>query len=122
SLDSTDEMWQSAFNLAAHRQLGACIQLIDLNTTTSLHALGIIKLLALKIKHHYALSGYSDTQALLILVEENIGKVLGNYISDWGQSMQNLIVIDEVPHRNAHFVNVGRLHQQMVPVSFFGMH
>ena len=122
SLDSTDEMWQSAFNLAAHRQLGACIQLIDLNTTTSFHALDIIKSLALKIKHHYALSGYSHTQALLILVEENIGKVLGNYISDWGQSMQNLIVIDEVPHRNAHFVNVGRLHQQMVPVSFFGMH
>lgn len=122
SLDSTDEMWQNAFNLAAHRQLGACIQLIDLNTTTSLHALDIIKLLALKIKHHYALSGYADTQALLILVEENIGKVLGNYISGWGQSMQNLIVIDEVPHRDAHFVNVGRLHQQMVPVSFFGMH
>ncbi len=122
SLDSADEMWQSAFNLAAHRQLGACIQLIDLNTTTSFHALDIIKSLALKIKHHYALSGYSNTQALLILVEENIGKVLGNYISDWGQSMQNLIVIDEVPHRDAHFVNVGRLHQQMVPVSFFGMH
>ena len=122
SLDSADEMWQSAFNLAAHRQLGACIQLIDLNTTTSFHALDIIKSLALKIKHHYALSGYSHTQALLILVEENIGKVLGNYISDWGQSMQNLIVIDEVPHRDAHFVNVGRLHQQMVPVSFFGMH
>jgi len=32
------------------------------------------------------------------------------------------VVIDEVPIRNAHFVNIGRVHQQIVPISFFGLH
>jgi ethanolamine utilization protein EutA len=122
AINSPSADWQSAFNLAANRKLGACIQIVDLKTTAAPMTLANIKLLAQTIKQHYARSTYSDGQTLLILLEANIGKVLGNYISDWGQAMPNLIVIDEIPIRHAHFVNVGRVHQQLVPISFFGLH
>jgi ethanolamine utilization protein EutA (predicted chaperonin) len=58
---------------------------------------------------------------LIILVETNIGKALGNYICDWGQLDYNLIVIDEVALRSAQFAHIGRVHQGMIPVSFFGL-
>jgi ethanolamine utilization protein EutA len=120
ALNNTDVHWHHAFALAAGRELGACIQIISLNTSPQ--SVENIRQLADKIKQHFVTSHYNASEPLLILVEDNIGKVLGNYISDWGQSMQNLIVIDEVALRHAHFVNVGSMHQQIVPVSFFGMH
>jgi ethanolamine utilization protein EutA len=56
-----------------------------------------------------------------LLLEADVGKVLGNYASDWGRSGVDLIVIDEVPVRDAQFVNVGRARDGIVPVSFYGM-
>ena len=120
ALNRSDTQWQHAFSIATNRQLGACIQIISLNSTNP--TLDNIRLLADKIKKYFECSCYEVNKPLLFLVEDNIGKVLGNYISDWGQSMQNIIVIDEVALRHAHFVNVGRMHQNIVPVSFFGMH
>jgi ethanolamine utilization protein EutA len=122
ALNNSDDQWQHAFTLAANQKLGACIQVINIKTIDDNQSLDNIRLLAKKIKHHFFSSHYDVAKPLLILVEDNIGKVLGNYVSEWGKSMQSLIVIDEVPLRNAHFVNVGRIHQQMVPVSFFGMY
>ena len=78
--------------------------------------------LANMIQAHFLSSLYPENQPLVILVEANIGKALGQYCSKWGEIMQNLIVIDEVPLRHAQFLHIGRLHQQMLPVSFFGMH
>ena len=114
--DSTIEQWTSAFTLAAKRQGGACIQV-----TAADYSLQQVRTLASQIKHALQSSQYSPSQLLVILVEANIGKVLGNYISDWGQLDYNLMVIDEVALRDAHFVHVGRLHQGMISVSFFGL-
>ena len=122
AFNNTDHQWEQAFELASKHQIGACIQIINFNAQTDSQSINNIKLLANKIRFNFFNSYYEATKPLLILVENNIGKVLGNYISDWGQSMQNLIVIDEVPLRNAHFVNLGRMHQKLVPVSFFGIH
>jgi ethanolamine utilization protein EutA len=58
---------------------------------------------------------------IVLLLEADVGKVLGNYASDWGRSGVELIVIDEVPERDAQFVNVGRPRDGIVPVSFYGM-
>lgn len=122
SLQSPNEQWQRAFSLAAKHELGACIQIKGIDALNHDKLLDETRALAQKIKAHCLANQMTNTQPLLILTEANIGKTLGNYISDWGQCMQNMIVIDEVPLRNAHFVNIGRLHQQLVPVSFFGMH
>ena len=58
---------------------------------------------------------------LVLLLESNIGKTLGNYLSNWGQRPESLLVIDEIPDRQAQFIHVGRPLKQVVPVSFFGM-
>ena len=116
ALDSPKEQWRSAFTLAARRQHGACIQISACNNT-----LEQVRALAIQIKHALHTSKYAPTQPLVILVEANIGKALGNYVSDWGQLDYNLIVIDELPTRDAHFVHIGRMHQGMIPVSFYGL-
>ncbi len=113
--DNAMEQWHSAFTLAAKCRHGACIQITTANTLEQIRAL------AQKISNCMHTSKYEPSLPLLILVEANIGKALGNYISNWGQSMQNVIVIDEVVLRDAHFVHIGRLHQQMIPVSFYGL-
>jgi ethanolamine utilization protein EutA len=58
---------------------------------------------------------------IVILVPGNYGQALGNYASNWRQEPFPLIVIDEIPDRQAHFVNIGRLHNTIVPVSFYGV-
>ena len=114
--DSAIEQWHSAFELAAKHQHGTCIQIMATE-----YSLEQVHALALQIRNALQASQYAPLQPLLILVEANIGKALGNYVSDWGQSQYNLMVIDEVVLRDAHFVHVGRVHQGMIPVSFFGL-
>jgi ethanolamine utilization protein EutA len=58
---------------------------------------------------------------LVLLVRENLGKVLGHYATEWGGLPVNLVVIDEVPARDARFARVGCPRQQVVPVSFYGL-
>ncbi len=60
-------------------------------------------------------------QPLVVLVPHNYGQALGNYASNWRQEAFQFIVIDEIPDRQAHFVNIGRLHNNIVPVSFYGV-
>ena len=114
--DSAIEQWTSTFTLAAKRQSGACIQVLAAD-----YSLQQVRGLASQIKRALQYSQYSPSQLLIILVEANIGKALGNYISDWGQLDYNLMVIDEVALRDAHFVHIGRTHQGMIPVSFYGL-
>ncbi len=121
NLAMPDAQWRNAFTLAAKHQHGACIQVELENKASQPVSLNEVQALAQKIKYSIIVSEYAPSQPLLILTEANIGKALGNYICDWGQSMQNIIVIDEVPLRSAHFVHVGRLQQHMIPVSFFGL-
>lgn len=113
--DSTVDQWHSAFTLAANCQQGACIQISASNTLKQTRAF------AAQIRHALQASKYVPCKPLVILVDTNIGKALGNYICDWGQSQYNLIVIDEVTLRNAQFVHIGRAHQGMIPVSFYGL-
>lgn len=58
---------------------------------------------------------------LIVLVPYNCGKSLGNYATDWRRLSANVVVIDEIPDRNAHFVNIGRIRNNIVPVSFYGV-
>jgi ethanolamine utilization protein EutA len=102
--------------LAAKRQQGACIQITACNNT-----LEQVRALATLIKHALHTSINAPSQPIVILVEANIGKALGNYISNWGQLDYNLIVIDEVALRDEHFVHIGRTQQGMIPVSFYGL-
>ncbi len=58
---------------------------------------------------------------LVLLVSENLGKVLGHYVTEWGALPLNLVVIDEIARRDAQYVQIGRLRDQVVPVSLYGL-
>ncbi len=58
---------------------------------------------------------------IVLLVPHNCGKSLGNYATGWRKSSADILVIDEIPDRNAHFVNIGRIRNNIVPVSFYGV-
>lgn len=58
---------------------------------------------------------------IVVLVDCNIGKSLGAYATQWGKLALNLIVIDEVLLKDASFVNLRRQHQQVIPISFYGI-
>jgi ethanolamine utilization protein EutA len=53
---------------------------------------------------------------LVLLVPSNLGKVLGGYITRWGTLDVSLIVVDEVPLRDAQFVRLGRPREGIVPL------
>jgi len=65
--------------------------------------------------------GFSSDIPLVLLAPGNFGKSLGNYVSNWRKMAQKIVVIDEISDRNAHFVNIGRIHNNIVPVSFYGV-
>jgi ethanolamine utilization protein EutA len=121
SANSPTEQWQNAFALAAKRQAGSQTYAVCIQITACNNKLEQVRSLATQIKHALHANKYAPSQPIVILVEANIGKALGNYISNWGQLDYNLIVIDEVALRDAHFVHIGRLQQGMIPVSFYGL-
>jgi len=65
--------------------------------------------------------GFPSGTPLVLLVQENVGKALGQYVSQWGALPISLVVLDEIEVRDARFVQVGRASNQVVPVSFYGM-
>ena len=65
---------------------------------------------------------FPSDRPLVLFVTGNVGKTLGQYASRWGSSPVNLVAIDEIPDRRAHFASVGRMCETAVPVSFYGLH
>lgn len=81
----------------------------------------IVKAVAGRIGQAIRELNFPASLPLVLLVRDNVGKALGGYVTDWGRLPVTLIVLDEVDPRGARFVQIGRLHDQVVPVSFHGM-
>jgi len=114
--DAGDAVLREAVALARRQPQGACIQIVGALT-------GRDGVQALGQRIGRALSAScANGGPLVILTERNAGKTLGNYATDWGRTPANLIVVDEMPDRHAHFANIGRLRDGIVPVSFYGIH
>jgi ethanolamine utilization protein EutA len=80
-----------------------------------------IKSLGQKIANILQAIDFAANTPLVLLAPGNFGKSLGNYSTNWKKLSLNLVVIDEISDRNAHFVNIGRIHNNIVPVSFYGV-
>ena len=128
-IDSDGAQLLKALVLVDGSSNGACIQVLPgaseagalsedagIPVYTSLDA---VKSFALRLRN--ACKEVKPRQPVVILVPHNYGQVLGNYASNWRQQPFDLIVIDEIPDRQAHFVNIGRLHNKIVPASFYGI-
>jgi ethanolamine utilization protein EutA len=113
---STDEDIEALLSVRRSDSDGVCVR-IELPE----HDGDSVRSLAQRISNGLKVSGFPATQPLLLLVSENVGKVLGHYITQWGARPLNLVVIDEVAERHAQYARVGRLHEQVVPVSFYGL-
>jgi ethanolamine utilization protein EutA len=58
---------------------------------------------------------------LVLFVEQNLGKVLGQYVTDWGSLPFHIVVIDEIVCQHSQYAHIGAMHDQVLPVSFFGL-
>jgi ethanolamine utilization protein EutA len=118
-MDASSEDVRQAVEMAARGVRGACIEMdegeggVDFET---------VKRLGTHLAAALRDSGFSTERSLVLLVPHNFGKTLGSYASDWGRLPVRLIVIDELSSRNARFVSLGAARDNVVPVSFYGMH
>lgn len=75
-----------------------------------------LKLHTLLCKH-----AFPREKPLVLLLRENLGKLLGNYATGWGALPVQLIVLDEINLRNAQYARIGTPRNQVIPVAFHGL-
>jgi ethanolamine utilization protein EutA len=113
---STEVEIQDYLDLAARSGSGGCL-LVKLGAANVPVVQGLGKRIAAVI----ARNGFRTRQPLVLVVDQNVGKMLGHCVTEWGRVPINLVVVDEIDVRDAQFVQLGKLHNQIVPVSFFGV-
>ena len=122
---------RAALSLVRKKKEGACIQILAANGTDCAPNHGIVstgasldKVRSFGRKVHELVGQleFAPNQLVALVAPHNYGQALGNYATNWRQSPVNFIVVDEIQNQRAHFVNIGRPLNQMVPVSFYGVH
>ncbi len=116
SVNSTGEQLAQVFDLAARGTPAACIR-IDLDPPT----LAAVRSLGHRLADALEARPFPPDRVLVLLVSANIGKVLGNYTTRWGTLNVEVIVVDEVPDRDAQFVRLGRSREGVVPVWLYAV-
>jgi ethanolamine utilization protein EutA len=113
---SSDLQVPALLELAKKSRAGGCVQIrLQDRSWAGVRALGT------RIAACLQEQVFPPDHPLVILVPENIGKSLGQYISQWHALPLNLTVIDEIGARDAQYVHVGTPHNQVIPVSFYGL-
>ncbi len=113
---STDEQLTQAIELAGRAAGAACLQ-VDLEQFD----LELVRGLGTRLAERLASRPLPAGQTLVLLVPINLGKVLGGYITRWGTLPLELIVVDEVPYRDAQFVRLGRWQEGVVPLWLYAV-
>lgn len=113
---SSDDDLRELLGLAARSECGACLRV-----HVGSHAGAAVRGIGMRIARAIREGAFPRERPLILLVKENLGKVLGQIVTSWGTLPIQLVVVDEVPDRNAQFARIGRPRQQVVPVSFYGM-
>ncbi len=86
--------------------------------TAGLHEL---RTLGVRLQESIRALHFPPTHPIVLLLAENLGKVLGAYVTGFSALNINLLVLDEISVRSARFVQLGRLQDQVIPVSFYGL-
>ena len=108
--------WATIVELLQGSANGGCVQ-IEMRD----HGAPSVRALGAKIAKSLGAAQFPIVQPLVLFVAGNVGKTLGHYITEWGARPLMLVVIDEIVAPNAQFVHIGRLHDRVVPVSFYGL-
>jgi ethanolamine utilization protein EutA len=117
AIGATTEQLLSLLELARVATRGA-----GLHVDCPPHDWQTIKALGQQLAAALDACSFPSNRPLVLFVAGNVGKTLGQYASRWGASPVNLVVIDEIPDRRAHFASVGRMCENTVPVSFYGLY
>ncbi len=116
ALASTDEQIHNLLDLAGRGARGGCLR-----AALDGHAPAAARDLARRLAALLRARRFPPDRTLVIVLEENLGKTFGQYLTEWGTLPLSAVVVDEVACRGARFVRVGGLRDQVVPVSFYGM-
>jgi ethanolamine utilization protein EutA len=106
---------EELLELARRSSRGACLR-ITLGGSDAER----VRELGTRLSQAVAEAGFPGELPLVLIVRENVGKALGNYVTAWGERPLRLLVIDEITPRDAQFIQIGALRQQVLPVSFYG--
>ena len=113
---STDEQIQDTLHRVSRSLSGGCVGIaIENASAATLAEFGSRMARSLKA------IGFPATRPLVLLVQENVGKALGQYATEWGRMPLRIVVVDEIMIRDARFVQIGLMQNQVVPISFYGM-
>ncbi len=104
-------------SLAAHAPRGSCLHAVIAGQD-----LREIRELGGRLAGIFRDVGFPPQVPLVILLSHNLGKVLGQYATEWGTLPMNLVVIDEIDIRDAQFAHLGAVRHQVAPLTFYGMH
>jgi ethanolamine utilization protein EutA len=113
--DSTPSQVREVLTLVRRSSRGGCVQVrLDSQEASAVRGLGQ------RICQVLQDDAFPATHPLVLLVQENLGKVLGQYVTRWGSLPLRVLVIDEVCVPDAQYVQIGLPRDQVVPVSFYG--
>jgi ethanolamine utilization protein EutA len=113
--DSAAAHLRDVLTLVRQSGRGGCIQ-VRLGS----HDAAVVRELGRRIARILQDDAFPPTHPLVFLVQENLGKVLGQYVTRWGTLPLRVLVIDEIALRDAQYVQIGAPRNQVVPVSFYG--
>jgi ethanolamine utilization protein EutA len=116
SLDTSPDELDRLLALAARTVHGACLR-VDMRQCDR----AAVQRFAEQLRRAIAQQTTMEHIPLVLLVRENLGKVLGQLVTAWGRAAMQLVVIDEIDARDTQFASIGRLHQGVLPVSFHGL-
>jgi len=106
---------REALTLVHESNRGGCLQVrLGGATATAVRSFGQ------RLADALEQGAFPRSHPLVLLVEENVGKTLGHFVTRWGSLPMRLLVIDELPLRDAQYVRIGAPRSQVVPVSCYG--
>ena len=103
--DSLEGHVTELIQLARGSPRGACIRLNLKNPDNA-----SIKSFAQRLTQVLTSQRFPAAQPLVLFVAQNLGKVLGQYITAWGSLPIHVIVIDEITCENAQYAHIGTAH------------
>src|SRR5437867_2283970 len=109
--NAADEHLGSVLDLVQRSPRGGCLRLQMQDTGPK-----AVKALAGRIASELRAKNFPPHLPLVLFVPQNLGKVLGHYITDWGALPLALVVVDEIAVTDAQYAHLGALREQVVPV------
>ncbi len=80
-----------------------------------------VRELGTRLAHAVRAEQFPPRHPLVLFLPQNLGKVMGNYVTAWGTMPLRLVVVDELAVPDAQYATIGRMRDHVLPVSFYGL-